>query len=1066
MSKTITKIIGKGLLGVLTFLLVLAVVVELTIAGGVIWLQSPNGQNWARGQVSTLAKESGYDLSFSGFSYAFPHGLEVNDLVVEDTDGIVATLDDVVLRVDFAPLMLRHLAFSVDAGALTLHRLPDQEAAEKPDNGDLALSPIDVPNLYFSNISLKALDIEKLDVKEAVFGTALTTSVSISSEASFENDPDVSVKLSLKAGADNEVWLPDAVRFNGALNLQTLDMQIDRLDFKNDLYNIKAQGHGNLGAGGTLDFSAKGAATDLSPVTGMAGKLDMAARLFGTLKEPAITAKGAIDLAPLKERGLDSIDFEIADENLRAGTDGNITLQSVYKDMPLNLSADFNYEDSIFALKDIEGNAPDLQLSGMVDVDTDTMLAEGGINVATDKLGFYSALAGVDIGGAGQAQIAFISENNIQGAKIKTQLSALRYETYEVERASVNALFPDIRNIWPTQMDVKAANIDADGVHIENFSAAIQNANNDLYKLSIEADGNALQSFSLRGQALLQGLQQNNVLARDINLNLRSQESALTMTGIASLGTLDLTIGTEDFTFSSLPLELPPQMQNIMLNGVLNISGTPALPIIRGDMSLSPFSPVEGTSVNIALQPYYRDQRAGVSFISTGSGIQTLKGEASLPLSLSFVPWAFELDGSAPLTGKVNIAANANDLAPFFLPPGHSMRGDITGQATLRGTIDTPDIGGTVSFRDGEYQYAEYGVQLFDIMMDGELNRDAVQVTSLRATDGNSGILSGSGRVSFQNTRNTTLRLNLKDFQLLDSQKATGTFSADLNLQGRDETYLLDGTIRPGQIDIVIPERFQTSIPELNIVKAETSKTDKSVLEIIEMDINVLADDRIFVRGWGLDAEFGGRLDVTGTLEEPQINGVLSSRRGRYEEFGRRFNLARAQLRFQGSMPPSPYLDIAAVTQLEDIEATVHLTGEFEKPDLSFSSVPDLPSDEIMARILFGRNLNTITPFQAVQLKQTLDRLSGRGGGGFDPLGQLRSVTGLDDIRVDTEGEETSVGVGKYLTDEVYLELEKGQGENSGAAKVQIELTPNITLESEVGQDAQAGAGALWRWNY
>ena len=193
----------------------------------------------------------------------------------------------------------------------------------------------------------------------------------------------------------------------------------------------------------------------------------------------------------------------------------------------------------------------------------------------------------------------------------------------------------------------------------------------------------------------------------------------------------------------------------------------------------------------------------------------------------------------------------------------------------------------------------------------------------------------------------------------------------------------------------------------------------------------------------------------------------MESKRGRYEEFGRRFDVERAYLRFQGSAPPSPYLDIIASMDAGDIKASVNLGGAVGNPSIKLSSVPALPEDEVMSRILFGENLTKITAFQAIQLKQTLDRFTGKGGGGFNPLGRLRDITGLDDIRIDSDGEgETSVGVGKYLTEGVYLELEKGAGDGSGTAKIQVEVTPSINVESEVGQDAQAGAGVLWKWDY
>ena len=121
-----------------------------------------------------------------------------------------------------------------------------------------------------------------------------------------------------------------------------------------------------------------------------------------------------------------------------------------------------------------------------------------------------------------------------------------------------------------------------------------------------------------------------------------------------------------------------------------------------------------------------------------------------------------------------------------------------------------------------------------------------------------------------------------------------------------------------------------------------------------------------------------------------------------------------------------------------------------------------------MSHILFGQDMDKISPFQAVQLAQAMQRFSGVGGGSsFDPMGMLRSATGLDDIRVETDEEgQATVGAGKYLTDKVYLEFEAGSEEDSGNANVQVELTPNITVESEVGQDARAGAGVFWKWDY
>ena len=376
-------------------------------------------------------------------------------------------------------------------------------------------------------------------------------------------------------------------------------------------------------------------------------------------------------------------------------------------------------------------------------------------------------------------------------------------------------------------------------------------------------------------------------------------------------------------------------------------------------------------------------------------------------------------------------------------------------------------ITGTLDFADGTYLFEEYGAGLYDLEMNAALARDHIRIEQISANDREQGTLQGSGRFDFQNQTDTQIEVQMDNFHLVDSQRANGYISSDLELQGQSDGYLLSGDVTLGQFDIAIPERFQTSIPQLNVVEKKEPGDTEDTLQIFALDLAVQAENQIFVRGWGLDAEFGGALDITGTLQKPLVNGRLSSLRGRYEEFGRRFDLERAVLRFQGTIPPSPYLDIIATTDVGDIAASIKLTGPFNEPDIALSSTPALPEDEVMSHVLFGRDTSTITPFQAIQLKNTLDRFSGRGGGGFDPLSTLRSITGLDDIRVDQDAEEgPSVGVGKYLTDKVYMELEQGAGEASGAASLQIEVTPNIEVETKVGQDAQAGAGVSWSWDY
>lgn len=367
------------------------------------------------------------------------------------------------------------------------------------------------------------------------------------------------------------------------------------------------------------------------------------------------------------------------------------------------------------------------------------------------------------------------------------------------------------------------------------------------------------------------------------------------------------------------------------------------------------------------------------------------------------------------------------------------------------------------------YANKNFLVAVRDIDLDMHLSGSTLQINSLKARDLEDGTLEVSGDVDLASAA-VDMSLKAKHFHAPKGGIADGFINVDLSFKGDKTAYILSGNISPEKINITLPERFTQAIPEINVETLKTRAADtQNMGQNITLDIILDAPNQIFVRGWGLDAEFGGKVKIHGALSDPKFEGALKLRRGRYDEFGKSFNVVKATLIFAGSIPPSPKFDVLVETKVGDIMARVGITGNALKPSIKFSSDPALPEDEVLAHILFGEGMGNISPFQAVQLTQTLQRFTGHGssGGGFDPVGLLRTTTGLDDLRFDADEDgNASVGAGKHLSDKVYLEVEASSADGSGSANIEIELTPNITLESEIGQDARGGAGIFWNWDY
>jgi translocation and assembly module TamB len=210
----------------------------------------------------------------------------------------------------------------------------------------------------------------------------------------------------------------------------------------------------------------------------------------------------------------------------------------------------------------------------------------------------------------------------------------------------------------------------------------------------------------------------------------------------------------------------------------------------------------------------------------------------------------------------------------------------------------------------------------------------------------------------------------------------------------------------------------------------------------------------------------GGALKITGTADTPTITGALKLRRGDFDLLSRRLDFNKGTVTFSGERI-DPVLDFAASTKLPDADVTVTVTGTAARPVIALSSSPALPQDEILARLLFGKASGALSPFEAVQLAQAMAQLTGlQSGPGV--LDKLRKALGLD--RLDVEAGEggaasaPSLSAGRYVSRGVFVGAKQGATPGTSAATVEIELTPNIKVETDVGADSKAGVN--FEWNY
>jgi len=288
-----------------------------------------------------------------------------------------------------------------------------------------------------------------------------------------------------------------------------------------------------------------------------------------------------------------------------------------------------------------------------------------------------------------------------------------------------------------------------------------------------------------------------------------------------------------------------------------------------------------------------------------------------------------------------------------------------------------------------------------------------------------------------------------------------GTISADLTLKGALATAMqAAGTVTIGRTDIRVPDSLPAGVATLDVRRAgDKPRTQVAVAgPEIGLNIQVRAPGQIFVRGRGLDVELYGNLRVLGTAADPRPQGRFALRRGSFTLAGKRLQFDTGTLRFDGGLPIDPTLDFSATTGSTDVAVTLAVTGYASKPKITLSSVPELPQDEILARLLFNKSAVNLGPVELAQIAAALAQMA--GGSGFNPLDSVRAGLGLDRLSVsggaNGQSSGATVEAGRTIAPGVYLGAKQNATGSGTQATVEIDLGRGLKLQAGLGA---GGAG-------
>lgn len=453
---------------------------------------------------------------------------------------------------------------------------------------------------------------------------------------------------------------------------------------------------------------------------------------------------------------------------------------------------------------------------------------------------------------------------------------------------------------------------------------------------------------------------------------------------------------------------------------------------------------------------------------------------AKLPFALSLSPLSVDIDRKKPILTSVSLHGPIEPILELIIP---SKGPTITGQADIgvdiSGTLDQPYIRGRADVEDGSFDILDLGLSFRSIRAHVELENNEAKLTSLYGTDGQSGRVTGEGKINID-SKNTfpfdfTFQMDRALFQPFDY--ATAIASGHFRLSGNNESGTLQADIVSDKVQISLPQQIPELVQTIDVkyinqpedVPLPTVFTPKKSNWPLNLDCQLRIPKNGFMRGDDWTSEWQGEVKITGTASSPLLNGSCSLVKGEYRFNGNVFDIREGTVTFAGDPEKKTSLYVIASKDIDAITAEIILKGPIRNPAISFRSNPPLSQREILSWILFNRGVSDISSFQGTELSESITDLN-MGSNKPDVLTKLRNRIGIDKIDISrsqsNSSNEVSIQVGKYISRGILVSVNKSVTAEANRVAIEADILKNVKVQAQVGDDSEGQLQLKWKRDY
>lgn len=765
-----------------------------------------------------------------------------------------------------------------------------------------------------------------------------------------------------------------------------------------------------------------------------------------------------------------------------------------------------------FAVNNFSASAPKTEMKGSMTSSYTDGWTEGDMKIESEDVSVFSTLCGHSLSGSGLLE-AHLSRKNGQQLRFTAFIPRASIDDKAFEGLEISGSVENLMEIPIGELKIHCRKAQSPHCTIEDFhaeTAGAKDANVIPWAISGKGLVNSPMDFQVRGK----WMPQKNALELTIDnfegrigredyfledsvqvfltkekftvspFVFRMREASIAASGTWSDNAIQTSWVIRRFPIEVFPLLSPHRpLQGTftsradLYGRIDNLQGSISMHLSEFTIPDEAYASVPPMQADISLQL----QDRGIKIEGSIEGAQEYEAafEGEIPAMLSLVPPFLDRSSDLPLQGHFHAKGEIAPFLQLFVADTTNIKGKTETNLEISGTLSKPCLYGKVTVTEGSFESLTTGALMTNIRAVLSVDKQEISLAEFAGEDDQGGTIIGKGSMYWIPRENFpyALGFQMNKASLLRLDAAKAVVSGDVLLEGNTKQCCIRGTIQADRAEVTLPDQTKAAQNTLEIVYINQPPDEKPQLDPlpkrpafpVSLDLVFTIPKTGIIKGKNLHSKWKGNIQIKGTATAPQLHGELQIVNGEYMFNGKPFSMSEGVISFAGDPDKKTSLYIIAYRDIDQIKAEVIVKGSVKNPALSFRSNPPLPEKEILSWILFNKGIDNITAFQGAQLTDSITTLSA-GNGGSDVFSRLRKGLGIDSIDIskkNTSGNnEVSIKVGKYISRGVFVSVNKSISSETNRVGIEANLSPNLKVQAEVGDDAEGQMHLKWKHDY